>query len=121
MARKSRDDLKAHDKADAIEHGALLRQVLRLHVKINESLTLQRSYSANQEKIMSALDDIRAQLANANTALDGIRQDITDIKNSIPNTGGMNAEDTAAVLADVTALATKLQALDLENPTPPTT
>jgi len=79
---------------------------------------------------MAAIDDINAKLENLNAqqdltvaALSNIRQDIADLKASIPTSGGLSEAQTQDVLAKLTALETKVsntaadaQALDAENP-----
>lgn len=69
---------------------------------------------------MSEFDDIMAIVNAAKISLANIAQDILDIKNSIPPSGGMNAEQTAALRLSVTELNASLNALDLENPPPVT-
>jgi len=86
--------------------------------KINEALTLLRSITKGQVKIMSAIDDIRAANAAAQLSIDGIGGDLQTLKDLLAAAGstGMNAADTAEALGLATALAARLAALDLENP-----
>jgi hypothetical protein len=74
---------------------------------------------ALKEVFMGAVDQFRTILAAAQVSLDDIRQDIADIKAQLPTEGGMTAAETAEILASVTDLGNKLNALDLENPAPP--
>jgi hypothetical protein len=81
---------------------------------------LRAELRALRERIMGEFEDLQAVLAAANASLSAIAQDIQDIKNSIPTTGGLTAEQTASIRADVQALADRLASLDFENPaTPP--
>ena len=110
---------KPAPKEQKHDHAAVLLQLRYLRASHRLLLALVRELHQKQETIMSALDDIRAKLAIANTAIDAVRQDILDIKAAIPTSGAMTAEETASVLSDVTSLADKITALDAENPTPP--
>mgnify|MGYP001167285275 FL=1 len=91
-----------------------------VQAQINEALTLLRGLFKGQVKIMAAIDDLRAANAAAQTSIDGIAGDIQTLKDLLAAAGssGMNAADTAEALALATGLASRLSALDLENPTP---
>jgi hypothetical protein len=120
--RRKCDRRRHHDHGEHGEGGdspaRVFKELADIQRKSDLALT---ALTKIVELIMTVKQDFDAQTARLNTALDGIRQDIVDIKNSIPASGGMTAAETASVLADVTAVADKLAALDAENPAAPTT
>lgn len=63
-------------------------------------------------------NEINAYLDRLEAALTNIRQDITDIKDGLPDTGGLSAAETAAVKARLETLVTGAEALDAENERP---
>ena len=63
---------------------------------------------------MAAVDDLKAILARIDTATTNIAQDITDIKAKIGTS--MTDAEVAEVQAGLEAAASKLEALDAENP-----
>ena len=61
-------------------------------------------------------------LAKAQAILNGIaevRQDITDIKNSLPSEGSMSAADVAEVSAKLDEVVSTITSLAAENPPQP--
>ena len=69
---------------------------------------------------MAGIEVFQQLFAAAQTTIDNIRQDIIDIKNSIPSgETGLTAEETEQVRADLQSLVDRLSALDLENPVTP--
>jgi hypothetical protein len=69
-----------------------------------------------QQKDMA--QEINAYLDRMETALTNIKQDIQDIKDGIPDTGGLNAEETAQIKQRLSAVVTSAEALDSENTRP---
>lgn len=66
---------------------------------------------------MSAQSDaLNAKVDAMATALTNIRQDITDIKNGLPASGGLTAEEVAALSAKLDGVVADAQQLDSENP-----
>lgn len=72
-------------------------------------------------RIMSAVTDaLNAKIDAITASVAAIRQDIADIKAGLPTSGGMSADEVAALSARLDTLATTVAELDSENPTPPT-
>jgi hypothetical protein len=80
-----------------------------------EVIRILRKIHHQGVKIMAAVDDLKAILARIDTATTNIAQDITDIKAKIGT--GMTDAEVADVQAGLEAAASKLEALDAENPT----
>ena len=76
--------------------------------------TLQRL----ERKLMAGLEQFQEQYDRISAAVAGVRGDIQVLKDLLANAGdgGLTAEETASALAQVTALADSLAALDAENP-----
>lgn len=70
---------------------------------------------------MAAIDDLTAKVGLIQTALTSIRADITAIKNSLPTSGGLTADEVAQLSAKLDAAVSDAQELDGENPAAPTT
>ena len=66
---------------------------------------------------MSAQSDaLNAKVDALASALTNIRADITAIKNSLPTSGGLTADEVTALSAKLDAVVTDAQELDTENP-----
>jgi hypothetical protein len=65
-------------------------------------------------KLMAAVDDLKAILGRIDTATTNIAADLTAIKAKIGT--GMSDADVAEVTAGLEAAASRLEALDAENP-----
>lgn len=66
---------------------------------------------------MALFDDIKAEVVKANTTLDNIGADVSDLKS---NAGELNAAQEAQVLSDLKALNAKAEAIDAQHtPAPP--
>jgi len=68
--------------------------------------------SEASDALNKKVDDLAAALAN-------IRGDITEIKNNLP-TGGMTADEVAALSTKLDTVVADAQQLDSENPAAPT-
>lgn len=95
---------------------AIRDAIATLDRKVNRLMT-------TVDEISAKLDAAAAREIETQTALAAIRQDIADIKASIPTSGGATQEQLDALGAKVDALgaavdatATAAQALDSENP-----
>ena len=71
-------------------------------------------------KIMSQeiLNQLTAKADALETSLSNIREDITDIKNSLPAEGGLTAEEVATLSAKLDGLVNTADTLDKENEKP---
>lgn len=88
-------------------------------------LILERltAMSAASDAINAKVDVLAGKVDLIQAALTDIRGDITDIKNGLPASGGMSADEVAALGTKLDALGTKVdstvsdaQELDTENP-----
>lgn len=70
------------------------------------------------ENIMSVADDLNAKVDALAGALVNIRQDIADIKANLPASGGLTAEEVAALGARLDTVIADALELDGENPAP---
>ena len=116
-------ELKKHDRDDAARDSVIFRQVVRARVRINEVYALLQELFNRMGEIMAAIDDLRAANTRAQTAIDGISTDLQTLKDLLANagSGGLNAADTAEALTMATALADRLNTIDIAYPpTPPT-
>lgn len=78
--------------------------------------TLER----NQKQMQENVAKIQTRIAALETAYAGIKQDIIDIKNALPPSGGLTESEVAFVVSQLDATVAKFAALDAENPaTPP--
>ena len=68
---------------------------------------------------MASLAELTTKLDGINSAVTNIRQDISDIKASLPAAGGLTADEVAALDARLTSVLAAAQALDAENPSTP--
>lgn len=64
------------------------------------------------------LDQLTAKADALETSLSNIREDITDIKNSLPAEGGLTAEEVATLSAKLDGLVNTADTLDKENEKP---
>ena len=89
---------------------------INLNVKSDQSevLALLRQILAKENQIMGAVDDLKAILVRVDTATTNIAADITAIKAKIGT--GMTDAEVADVKAGLEAAASRLEALDAENP-----
>ena len=79
-----------------------------------EVMTLLRQILTQGAKIMAAVDDLKAILTRVDTATTNIAADIQAIKAKIGT--GMTDAEVAEVQAGLEAAASRLEALDAENP-----
>jgi len=68
------------------------------------------------EGIMATLDELKAKVAEISTRLDNIAADIQTIKDNLPPTGGLTAEEVTQLGNDLDAVITKATGLDEANP-----
>lgn len=69
---------------------------------------------------MSAQSDaLNAKVDALAASLKAIRQDITDIKNGLPASGGLTADEVTALSARLDAVVSDAAELDGENPATP--
>jgi len=61
------------------------------------------------------LDALMAKATAAETSLTNIKADITKIKEGLPTTGGLTADEVATLSSKLDALAGSADALDKEN------
>lgn len=66
-------------------------------------------------------DAMNKKVDDLSSSVKSIRQDITDIKNSLPASGGLSADEVAALSTKLDAVASDAAELDSENPAAPTT
>jgi hypothetical protein len=69
-----------------------------------------------QQKDMA--QEINAYLDRMEAALTNIRQDIQDIKDGLPDDGGLSATEVAQIKERLSAVVTGAEALDAENTRP---
>lgn len=72
------------------------------------------------EKLMSASDELQGLVTNLKGELAGLRQDVTDLKNNLPEEGGMTAAEVAALRASLTEAVADAAELNAETPGTPT-
>lgn len=71
-------------------------------------------------KMGEQLDAILVKVANMETGLNGIEQDITFIKSQLPTEGGMSAEDVAILNTRLDQVLSRVQNIDAQtDSTPP--
>lgn len=63
-------------------------------------------------------DALNAKIDAVTASITNIRADIADIKAGLPATGGMTAEEVAALSARLDGVVTAAAELDAENPAP---
>lgn len=70
----------------------------------------------NTENTMALADDLNTKVDALSSTIDNIRQDIADIKASIPVAGGLTEAEAQALGAKLDAVVQKASDLDAENP-----
>jgi hypothetical protein len=62
------------------------------------------------------MEEMKALIGRLQSGVTNIKNDITEIKNNLPPTGGLTAEQVAELKADLTAAVQQVEDLDAENP-----
>lgn len=92
------------------------RQTLRKILAHQKFILEQLLETKNQ--ITTMANEINAYLDRIETAVGNIRQDIQDIKDGLPDNGGLSAAEVAQIKQRLTTVVDSVEALDAENTRP---
>jgi septal ring factor EnvC (AmiA/AmiB activator) len=81
-----------------------------------ERIEAHLKFIIKQQKEMA--QEINAYLDRVEAALTNIKQDIQDIKDGLPPSGGLTAEQVAQIKERLSAVVTSAESLDAENTRP---
>lgn len=85
------------------------------HIHIHQGSKQLNKILKLLEMSKEILDQLMAKVDQANTSLTNIRADIIRIKDSLPTTGGLTAEEVTVLAGRLDTLANDINTLDKEN------